>query len=414
MKQARHFLSSCCILLLGSWAVSAAPYDASIRWNQVQIFSQPNLNSEVLGRVSRGDQVTVLEDFVAPASTEQPMAVRWSRVAWRRGALPTPPRASTAPVAGIRPQRWVSAQFVDITRQQITVPKLNVRSGPSENFPVVEQLSEGDRIQILERSGNWLGLAPKGGVAPTIPPTAGDPLPGTQTHGYLQSQYLAPIYEPPSVQPEFGPVTSSPAQTRAIVPSPPQPFTSAGVGNVGPANPTESRQQPAQTTRGSVPAPESLSTRTSQTNPGSVVVHSRQSQAQPQPIPRSSPPTQTVIQTLPPRLTTPIQRVQPRIPSSATVVSPPPQPEIRYTDDGPRIVTRDGVVRRAFEPKSPAHFELRSHRGEGLISFLVPSDPDMKLTPWVGQRVLVTGEESIDRAWRRYPIIVISEIRPTF
>ncbi|MFM8360161.1 MAG: SH3 domain-containing protein, partial [Verrucomicrobiota bacterium] len=73
------------------------------------------------------------------------------------------------------------------------------------------------------------------------------------------------------------------------------------------------------------------------------------------------------------------------------VVTLPSQPEIIYEAKKPRIVLRDGIVRRSLSPKKPTFYELRSHRGEGVLNLLVSDDPALNLDAWLGRRATVTG-----------------------
>jgi hypothetical protein len=110
-------------------------------------------------------------------------------------------------------------------------------------------------------------------------------------------------------------------------------------------------------------------------------------------------------------------------PAAAPVVMPPTiisapalpaQPRIVYTDK-PRVVAREGWVRLAGSVQAPADYELRSFRfGEGLMNYLVADDTGIVLRKFRGKLVTVVGEEWIDPAWPRYPVIRVTQIREAY
>jgi uncharacterized protein YgiM (DUF1202 family) len=104
--------------------------------NNVNVRAQSHINSEVVFRLQKGDAVTVINEVVLP----HPKADEPSQ--WVQVALP----AST-PV-------WVSANFID-ANQNVTPAKLNVRSGPGENYSVVGVLHKGDAVKAMHTKEGW-------------------------------------------------------------------------------------------------------------------------------------------------------------------------------------------------------------------------------------------------------------------
>jgi uncharacterized protein YgiM (DUF1202 family) len=104
--------------------------------NNVNVRAQSRINSEVVFHLQKGDEVTVLKEVVLP----HPKADEPSR--WVQISLP----AST-PV-------WVSAAFID-ANQTVTPAKLNIRSGPGENYSVVGVLHKGDAVKTMHTKEGW-------------------------------------------------------------------------------------------------------------------------------------------------------------------------------------------------------------------------------------------------------------------
>jgi uncharacterized protein YgiM (DUF1202 family) len=104
--------------------------------NNVNVRAQSHINSEVVYHLQKGDVVTVIKEVVLP----HPKADEPSH--WVEVVLP----AST--------QVWVSSGFID-ANQNVTPPKLNVRSGPGENYSVVGVLHKGDAVKAIHTKEGW-------------------------------------------------------------------------------------------------------------------------------------------------------------------------------------------------------------------------------------------------------------------
>jgi len=90
-----------------------------------------------------------------------------------------------------------------------------------------------------------------------------------------------------------------------------------------------------------------------------------------------------------------------------------PAPPVSTTADFPRrIVTRRGVVRRAFSIVSPtSHALIDSDTGQ-LINYLYPGKTDLQLKYYAGKKIEVSGRESLDKRWPRTPLIEIQTLKP--
>ena len=75
----------------------------------------------------------------------------------------------------------------------------------------------------------------------------------------------------------------------------------------------------------------------------------------------------------------------------------------------PRIVTREGFVRRAYNIQAPADFELHDIQSGTLMDYLQPQ-PGKNFKVFVGTRVTVTGPEGIDSRWPRTPVLQVQSV----
>jgi SH3-like domain-containing protein len=76
---------------------------------------------------------------------------------------------------------------------------------------------------------------------------------------------------------------------------------------------------------------------------------------------------------------------------------------------GPRIVTREGFVRRAYNIQSPTDFELHDIQSGKLIDYLQPK-PGQNFKIFIGTRVTVTGPEGMDPRWTRTPVLQVQSV----
>ncbi len=109
---------------------------AAAKQNNVNVRAQAHINSEVVYKLKQGDTVTVIKEVVLPhPKTDEP--ANWVQI-----ILP----AST-PV-------WVSSDYLD-TNDTVKPTKLNVRSGPGENYSVVGILHKGDTVKSIHTKEGW-------------------------------------------------------------------------------------------------------------------------------------------------------------------------------------------------------------------------------------------------------------------
>jgi SH3-like domain-containing protein len=118
------------------------PGPAVVKQNNVNVRGQAAISSEVLVRLKRGDQVTVLEEVTLKKPHEDEPA-HWARV-----ALPT------------NVAIWVHAMFIDADSKTVKPKRLNLRSGPGENYSVLGHVEKGAPVQEIESKGEWIRIEP--------------------------------------------------------------------------------------------------------------------------------------------------------------------------------------------------------------------------------------------------------------
>ena len=182
--------------------------------SNVNVRGQAKLKSEVVTRVTKGQSVTVIEEIVRNNSgPEEPSA--WAKIA-------LPPNAHV----------WVNSAFINVTNQTVLPKKLNLRSGPGENYSVIGLLLRGDALKEVTTKGDWTEIEP--------PPSA---------YAFVAAQYLKQEAPPPAVavvtppEPEptptvvagTTPVAPPPTETPTVTPTPETP----GLTNAPTPVPTE-------------------------------------------------------------------------------------------------------------------------------------------------------------------------------
>lgn len=119
------------------------PGPAIVKEKNVNVRGQAAITSEVVAHLKRGDHIQVLEEVTLKnPKTDEP--AKWAKI-----ALPT-----NAPV-------WVNASFLDANKS-VVPKKLNLRSGPGENYSVVGRISKGTSVKEIESKGDWIRIEAPG------------------------------------------------------------------------------------------------------------------------------------------------------------------------------------------------------------------------------------------------------------
>jgi len=206
---------------------------AVVEANHVNVRGQPKLKSEVVTRLNKGQSVTVVEEIVHNNSgADEPSA-------WAKILLPTNTHV------------YVNSRYINGTNQTVLPKKLNLRSGPGENYSVLGTLVSGDAVKQTATKGDWLQIEPPanayafvasqflkqeapGAVATTTEPT---PAPATPTE---PKPTPATVTEPPTIA---AAATENPTPQPGAAPTPTE---TPSVTNATPETATEPATPPAE------------------------------------------------------------------------------------------------------------------------------------------------------------------------
>lgn len=123
-------------------SLPVAPGPATVKQDNVNARGQAAINSEVVVRLKKGERVTVLEEVtLKKPKTDEP--ARWARI-----ALPADAHV------------WVHSSYIDAATKTVVPKRLNVRSGPGENYSVLGRIPKGTVVTEVEAKGDWLKIAP--------------------------------------------------------------------------------------------------------------------------------------------------------------------------------------------------------------------------------------------------------------
>jgi len=192
--------------------VPLVPGPAVVVASNVNVRGQAKLRSEIVTRVTKGDSVTVIEEIVRNNSgPDEPSA--WAKIVLPAGA-----------------HVWVNTAFINAADKTVLPRKLNLRSGPGENYSVIGLLQRGDPLKEVTTKGDWteieaptnayaflaaqyLKQEPPAPPAPPPPPPEPPPTPTTVAA-------IPPVAPPPTENPTVPPSTETPAITNAPTETP--------------------------------------------------------------------------------------------------------------------------------------------------------------------------------------------------
>jgi uncharacterized protein YgiM (DUF1202 family) len=181
--------------------------------SNVNVRGQAKLKSEVVTRITKGQAVTVLEEIVRNNSgPDEPSA--WAKITLPPGA-----------------HAWINSSFINASNKTVLPKKLNVRSGPGENYSVIGLLQRGDALKEITTKGDWTEIeVPASAYAfvaaqylkqePPAPPAPTPPPPEPEPTATAVAA-APPVAPPPTETPAVPPSTEPPALTPAITPAPP-------------------------------------------------------------------------------------------------------------------------------------------------------------------------------------------------
>src|SRR5215468_11086965 len=174
------------------------PGPAVCEANNVNVRGQAKLKSEVVGKLMKGQPVTVLEEVqLKNSEPDEPSA-------WAKILLPTNTLV------------WINTTFVNSATKTVRAKKLNVRSGPGENYSVLGSLKEGDTVKELSMENDWVKIE-----APA------------DAYAFVAAQFLKQETAPTvaanttTTTPEATPPTTTTVTEPAITTTPTDPTTAA-------------------------------------------------------------------------------------------------------------------------------------------------------------------------------------------
>ncbi|WCJ59031.1 SH3 domain-containing protein [Fontisphaera persica] len=243
---------------------------------------------------------------------------------------------------------WVHSQFVDTNKMTVSANRLNVRGGPGENFSVVGRVERGEKLKLIRRKDEWLQIAPPMG-----------------SFGYVVAEFFTAPAPPPVAVTPPPPVETAPPPV--VTPPVAPPATSPPPSVV-------------------VVAPPVI------TNPPTVVTP-------PAPLPDIIKEEADAKE----RNLAKIRgyRTPPTGPGTNLVVEVEAAPR--------RIVTREGMVRYTVHINAPSWYVLEALDTRKVINYLHPASTNIVLGQFRDKRVMVTGEEGLDRRWPNTPVLRIQK-----
>ncbi len=166
--------------------VPLVPGPAAVVADHVNVRGQPKLHSEVLGHLTKGQQVMVLEEITFNESApDEPSA--WAKIAIPPGT-----------------QVWVNSLYINPSNKTVKATRLNMRSGPGQNFSVIGRLEHGETVKDITTKGDWMEIEPP-----------------TNAFAFVAAQFLKQEQAAPSAPAMAATATPAPPETAAAVAPPP-------------------------------------------------------------------------------------------------------------------------------------------------------------------------------------------------
>jgi uncharacterized protein YgiM (DUF1202 family) len=95
-------------------------------------------------------------------------------------------------------------------------------------------------------------------------------------------------------------------------------------------------------------------------------------------------------------------------PTPIITAPPPPQPP---PTPPVRIVQHEGVVEPVGSPTAPTDYKLYDPNTRVDEDFLYPTSPNMDFSQLVNDRVIVTGEEGLEKGWPNTPVMAVQDVQ---
>lgn len=123
------------------------PGNATVSGNNVNVRGKAGYKGEVFTKLNNGDAVTVIEQVILPKPKKGEPA-QWAKIGFPTNA-----------------HVWVHSAYIDANKT-VKPRKLNIRTGPGENYSIVGTLEQGAAVKEVAVKENWLSIeAPAGAYA---------------------------------------------------------------------------------------------------------------------------------------------------------------------------------------------------------------------------------------------------------
>lgn len=420
------------VLAWGTTGPMAQDQVGKVKANRLNVRGQPRLQSEVVTQLKAGDRVTILEEI--PIKSPPPgEPSKWAKI-----AMP-----NNTPV-------WVHGIFVE--NGVVTARRLNIRSGPGEQYSVVGRLVEDQTVKINRKVENWLEIEPPPGTyafvdgsmieatgpapveakastqkpanpkpkqapvveKPSAPAKAADPviLPEPKKSVEpVKPPDQAPLPEPvktPDTSIQKGPLVaetpaapvSTPVVTPVAAPVATPPTTAAAASTRTPGQPfsidnarTLDERIIAMQMAGRTPPPSYPAV--------APVESSTPAVAQPLPLPADPGGNAIPVVSTPYIPEAPQDGSFPSLSDPSEEIAPPP---IK------RVVRREGVVSKTFSIQAPTYSELEDPLTGRAINYLYGVNAGIDVKPFRGKRVIATGREGVDPRWPNVPVLFLETL----
>jgi uncharacterized protein YraI len=185
----------------------------------VNVRGQAVLNSEVVSRLKKTDKVKVLEEVTSKhAKADEPSK-------WLKVSLPS---STTV---------WANSSFIDDNTKAVKPNKLNLRSGPGENYSVVGRVPKGTVLKPIETKGEWTKVeAPNEAYGFVAAHLLTKDVQETAIARVEPPRISPPIVTPPPTAPPPAPITTEPvAPPPSVAVAPPPSVAVAPPVNTPPA-----------------------------------------------------------------------------------------------------------------------------------------------------------------------------------
>jgi len=367
------------VCLLFSVPAFCAEETGVVRDNRVNVRGQATINSEVVTQLKKGETVTILEE-VTHAKAKKGDPAKWLRI-----QLP-----ANTPV-------WVNASFVDQVNKVVTTPKLNVRSGPGENFSVVARLEKGAAVKEIRTVGSWMEIE-----APA------------NTQAFVAAEYITrqPSAEPPTiiaaapppapvptvvetVKTEPAPVVAQPPQPVVEAPKP-APVVQAPIPEPPPAT-APTVQEPKQ-----VAMAKKADTSDAKAKAGETAKPEEKKSVWQRMFGKKDETDKSADAN---KKTAEKKAAKAPAPKPAKAKPAPPE----YVE--PREVTREGIVKQRWNIQAPTDYMLADAETGKTIYFLFSTSTNLPWKALKDRQVVITGTEAIDKRWPNTPVLKIETLK---